>query len=133
MEFEITRDAGGRPRLELRDAPPSVTALESSQPVPEEGAWLVMAVPTWSAPDILAIARIEGVAARFGSAVHFGIRPFDDVEELRPLAADIDWGPTPIWLTYRNGELRTVHRGLLDEEQLAKIVEELIESGEPGS
>jgi hypothetical protein len=125
MQFRITRGADGRPLLELRDAPPSVTALAAApDPIVAEGAWLVMAVPIWSAPDIAAISRIEPLAARFGNSIRFGIRPFEDVEELRSSVPDIDWGPTPIWLALKDGELRAIRRGLLDEDQLAKFVEE---------
>ena len=130
MQFRITRGADGRPHLELRDAPPSVTALAAApstlEPMLKEGAWLVMAVPTWSTPDIEAISHIDGLARRFGNSVRFGVRPFDDVDELRSSVPDIDWGPTPIWLAFRDGHLRAMRRGLLDEEQLAKFVEEMI-------
>lgn len=130
MQLRVTRDAGGRPRLELRDAPPSVTALEAAPPrlEPElaHGAWLVMLVPTWSAPDLAAVVRVAGVAEHFGGAVRFGVRPFEDFEETTSWVSGLDWGPTPVWLAYRDGELREVRRGLLDAGALTAFVDDVL-------
>jgi hypothetical protein len=134
MQFSLSLDATGRPHLELRDAPPSVTALDAAppelEPMLEQGAWLVMVVPAWSAPDIAAIGEIEGVAQRFSDSVRFGIRPFEDVDELRSWVSGIDWGLTPIWLAFRDGKVRGVRRGSLDGQALTKAVEEMLFSGE---
>jgi hypothetical protein len=133
MQFHLGVNPSGRPHLELRDAPPSITALEAApprrEPMLEEGAWLVMVVPAWSAPDLASIPQLDGVARRFGDSVRFGIRPFEDVDELRSWVSGIDWGPTPIWLAFRDAELVGMRRGLLDAEQLAIAVEELLFPG----
>jgi hypothetical protein len=112
-------------RFELRFAGEAahVHALEmapsSLEPKLTQGRWLLLVFAVWSAPDRCCIDTAIDVITRLDGDVELGVRPYDDVEELKtwcpalsfgkddPVAITTEPGETGFDVMIRNDDLRT--------------------------
>ena len=104
----IRRD--GKYLLLLENTPTNVHSLEMAPLAMEEklheGEWVVLQVGVWSAPDIREIGTALSISQETAPTISFGIRPFDDFEEIERWCPEVS--PTrgsAILLLFRDGEL----------------------------
>jgi len=127
MAYRVSRDEHGVPCITLTGEPAYCHALDAGvsgrEPELGGGAWLVMAFPVWSAPDVAAVQDAIDLAKRFGGRLDLGLRPYDDPLELQAWWPDADPdAPGPFWLLLRDGEVRRHRTGRVSASELDRWV-----------
>jgi hypothetical protein len=123
MSYQVTRDQNGMPNLILSGEPAYCHALGANVKVPEPeigtGQWLLMAFAVWSAPDVAAVQVALDLARSLGGKLNLGLRPYDDLDELREWYPGITLeGNGPFWILLRDGVVCQYRTGIFTTDEL---------------